>query len=152
MDIPLERETPVDPGESVELVVNVPSLGLETGLYRFVVKVNATDRAGRPVKGSAELSFELRPGSAEAQPEILRREALRRVAKEDYIGAREAVADLLQIHPNSVHAYGILATIATKEGKNAEAATHRATADAISRAGRDQLLEKYKSKRRSIAD
>jgi len=46
----------------------------------------------------------------------------------------------------------MLANIAMKEGKNNEAAAHRANADALSKSGRDQLLEKYKSKRGVVAD
>ena len=123
--------------------MSVPSIDLEPGLYRFSIKVNATDRDGRPVRGSANFSFELRPRSTDAEPELRRREALRRFSKKDYAGARQAAADLLQIHPNSVHAYVILAMIAEEDRRPEEAASHRKNAHAISNSRRDQLAEKY---------
>ena len=151
-DIALERETPLNALDGVELVMSVPTVNLEPGRYRFLVKVNAKDRDQRPVRGVANFSFELRSRNADTELEILRRESWRRLLQKDYIGARQAAADLLRLHPDSINAYGILADIAKAEGKQQEAASHRKNAEAISRSGRDQLADKYRSRRREIFD
>jgi len=142
--IPLEREIRLDPKEGVEWEVQVPT-DLEPGLYRIVVKVNGSDRGGRSLLSFARFRFEVRPPTPEAQPELLRRQAARLWSKEDFIAARQAVAELLKVHPNSAEAYGILGMIAAREGNSAEAATHRTRANEIIQNKRDELLLKFGS-------
>ena len=142
MDIQLQRENPLEVGDSIQWLFNVISTDLEPGLYRLFVKLNATDR-GVPLPGFADLRFEVRARTAENQPEILRREAARRLEKRDYEGAREAATELLKLHPNSAHAYGYLATIAEREGKAAEAARLRGRAEQIVKNNSDTLRLKY---------
>jgi hypothetical protein len=107
------------------------------------VKVNGSERGGRPLLSFARFRFEVRPPTPEAQPELLRRQAARLWYKEDFIAARQAVAEMLKVHPNSAEAYGILGMIADREGKSAEAATHRTRADEIIQNKRDELLLKF---------
>jgi len=142
--IPLEREIRLDPKEGVEWQVHLPT-DLEPGLYRIVVKVHGSDRSGRPLLSFARFRFEVRPPTPEAQPELLRRQAARLWYKGDSIAARQAVAELLKVHPNSAEAYGILGMIADREGKSAEAATHRTRANEIIQNKRDELLLKFGS-------
>ena len=144
-DIQLGREAVLDPGEGIELLMTVPSSELGPGLYRFVVKVNGTDRSQRPVQSFANFGFELRPGGVEDEPEIRRREALRYLFKEDYPRARQAVAELLRMNPNSYDAYRALEMIAKGEGRNDEAAKHRSAADVIKNGDRDELLRKFRT-------
>jgi hypothetical protein len=144
--IKLDTETLLDPRENIEWVMNVPSNDLEPGLYRFVVSVNGRQSGGRPLQGFGNFRFELRQRDSNDEPEILRREGLRRLFKEDYIGARQAVAELLRLHPNSYEAYETLEMIADREGKSSEAAGHRKNAEAILLGGRDELLIKYTPK------
>jgi len=148
-DIQLERETVLDPREYLEWVIRVPSGDLERGYYRVEVRVNGT-QGGQPLREFANIRFEVRARTKEDEPELLRREVLRRFSKQDFDGARQAVGDLLRIHPNSGAAYSVLASIADAEGKRDEAATHRRSADAITKAGRDELLLKYAAKGRII--
>jgi hypothetical protein len=145
-DLRMEAETVLDPHDAVEWVVTVPS-NLEPGLYRFVVDMNATDREGRPIPSFTSFGVEIRPRTPDAQPEILRRAALRSFFNEDYAGARRTAADLLRIHPNASAAYHVLAMVAEKEGKKAEATAHENTAAAIVRTGRDHLLLKNRGGR-----
>lgn len=77
------------------------------------------------------------------QPEVLRRQAARLCSKEDFIAARQAIAELLKVHPNSAEAYGILGIIAQREGRSDEAAIHRALANEIIQNRQDQLLIKF---------
>ena len=146
MPISPDRETRLNPKEAVEWVVNVPT-DLDPGLYRIVVKVNGSERGGRPLRSFARFRFEVRALTADAQPEILRRQASRLWSKEDFIAARQAVAELLKVHPNSAEGYGILGMIADREGNRDEAAGHRAKASEIIQANRDELFLKYQSKR-----
>jgi hypothetical protein len=139
----LERDTPLDPSETIEWALTVPSTNLEPGLYRFVIRMNATDSAQRPVDGFTSFAFEVRSASAEHQPEILRREVRRRILLNDRGGARAAAADLLRAHPNSYIAESLLAELTDNA---TEAATHRQNAQAILKSGRDALLVKYLSK------
>ncbi len=147
-DIQLERETPLNQGESLEWLLSVQSGNLTPGIYRVVVKVNGSEPNQRAVQGSANFSFELRPARPEAEPEMRRREAIRRYLRDDYSGARQAVGDLLRVHPDSYEAQLLLVRIADAEGKPAEAATHRANADALLLSGRDQLLTRHTPKNR----
>ena len=142
--IQLEREIRLDPKEGVEWEVQLPT-DLEPGLYRIVVKVDGSDRGGRPLRSFARFRFEVRSLAPEAQPELLRRQAARLWSKQDFIAARQAVAELLKIHPNSAEAYGILGMIADREGNSAEAATHRTRANEIIQNKRDELLLKFGS-------
>lgn len=143
-DVRLERETSLDPGEGLEWVLSVPSADLDPGLYRIEARVNGEQRGRGALQDYATVRFEVRAASVEQQPEILRREALRRFSKQDHEGSRQAVAALLKVHPNSSQARLILAIVADAEGRKDEAAGHRANADAILRGGRDELLVKYK--------
>ena len=142
-ELPLERETSLEPGESVQWVMSVPSVNLAPGLYRIEVRVNGKGGDQRAVQDFANVRFEVRAGGADARPEILRREALRRMAKDDLDGARQAAAELLRVHSNSVHAYRILQAIADKEGKRDEANSHRQNAEALFSGRRDELLLKH---------
>ena len=142
-DINFERETPLDPREALEWVLSVPSNSLEPGRYRFVIRVNASDSAQRRLDGFTSFAFEVRPTSAENQPEILVREVRRRILGNDREGARAAAADLLRVHPNSYMAYSLLTTIADNEAQRTQ---HSESAQAILRGGRDELLIKYMPK------
>ena len=144
------REMPLEPGEILEVVVSIPSVDLEPGPYRFEIRINGTDGEQRPVRGLIRFSFELRPRSAEYQREILSREATRRFLKDDFVGARQAAAELLRVHPNSVSAYSILSLVADHEGKKKDAAAYRAKVADILRAGRDPLAGR--SRRGGIVD
>jgi hypothetical protein len=131
LDVPLARETVLEAGESIQWLVGISSAGLDAGLYRVVIRVNGTERGGRPLQGFVDFGFEVRARSAEAQPEILRREASRRLSRADYAGARQAVADLLRVHPNSAIAHDVLASVADAEGRKDEAANHRRNVAAV---------------------
>ena len=146
MPISPERETRLNPKEAVEWVVNVPT-DLEPGLYRIVVKVNGSERGGRPLRSFARLRFEVRAAAPESQPELLRRQASRAWSNGNLIAARQAVAELLKVHPDSAEAYGILGMIADREGNKSEADSHRAKANEIIQGNRDQLFLKYEGKR-----
>lgn len=148
-DLRLGLDTVLSPTESVQWVISIASATLTPGLYRTVVKVNGTERTERevrPLQDFANIRFEVRPRSADAQPEIVRREALRRFFKEDYQGARQAVADLLRIHRNSYDAYRTLEMIANAEGNSDEAARHRNAAEEINRGDRDELRRNFNQK------
>ncbi len=140
--IPLEREIRLDPKEGVEWEVHLPT-DLEPALYRIVVKVNGSNRDGRPLLSFARFRFEVRAATPDMQPEVLRRQAARLCSKEDFIAARQAIAELLKVHPNSAEAYGILGIIAQREGRSDEAAIHRALANEIIQNRQDQLLIKF---------
>ena len=140
--ISLDRETRLAPQEGLDWIVNLPT-DFEPGLYRVIVKLNGFERGGRSLRGFAHFRFEVRPSTPDAQPELLRRQATRLWVKEEFGRAREAVAELLKVHPNSAEAYGILGMIADREGKGAEAVTHRTRATEIIQARRDELLIRY---------
>lgn len=140
--IPLEREIRLEPKEGVEWEVQLPT-DLEPGLYRIVVKVNGSDRGGRPLLSFARFRFEVRAATPDMQPEMLRRQAARLWSKENFVAARQAIAQLLKVHPNSAEAYGILGMIAQREGRSDEAAIHRARASEIIQNRKDELLIKF---------
>jgi hypothetical protein len=143
LPIALEREIRLDSKEGVEWAVDLPT-DLEPGLYRIVVKVNGSERGGRSLRSFARFRFEVRAPTADAQPEILRRQASRLWSKEDFIAARQAIAELLKVHPNSAEGYGILGLIADREGNSAEAAAHRTRANQITQEKLDALQVKYR--------
>jgi predicted Zn-dependent protease len=95
-----------------------------------------TDERQRHVLPS-RFRFEVRARSAEAQAELLRREALREYLKGDYAAAESTIAALLQEHPNSFEAYVIRGDVLKAQGKGADASRAYERALALVAAGAD---------------
>jgi hypothetical protein len=127
--IPIEwGTTRLNPRAAVHWQAELAST-LPPGSYTVDLATDALDEKARPVAPHASrVRFEVREGSPDAMPEIIRRQAVRAyVAGMFDVAEREATA-LLRLHPNSLEAYIVLGRVAEAQGRApaARAALQRA--------------------------
>jgi len=134
--------------ESLEWKATLNSQDLSPGAYHITMRIRAADGTSRPVRNqAAPFVFEVRASTSVVMPEILRREADRQFVNQHYAAAREAVAALLLIHPNSALAHLTRSRIAQAEGFSAEWQAEITQARTLLTSGSDALFLQFASPR-----
>ena len=159
-----ERRRPLDPltatslrpGDRIEWVAQVQGQ-LAPGEYSIAMKTTMVDAAGEPITArSWTYEFEVRLPSNRPEPEVIHRDALRRIAAgtdDDLRAAEGLAAQLLPLNPNSYSAFVPRREIARRRGDEGDALANFARAVQIVKTDRDHWLtaSKYPAERAALA-
>jgi hypothetical protein len=141
---PVETQTILKPGESLQWEADLRSAGLSPGAYRLEFDTPAKDGTGHRIFLQANrFAFELRTRSGESETELLRRDALRSFTAGDHIAAAAAISRLLRAYPNSAEAYVVLGDITKARGDAAAANAHYQRAVELYTQGADALYRQW---------